>query len=170
MSVEVNHFYFSPGQKNSLSPDRLEEGVGHIKTIAKELGYDPFPMKLEFVPYQKMYEIGAYGLPGRFSHWTHGKEYERMKTMYEHGLSKIYELIINTNPSIAYLLENNSALEHMFVVAHCVGHADFFKNNRAYKGTDRQMDITSHLRADRIDAYEQEYGEKRVEKLLDAAL
>jgi len=65
-----------------------------------------------------MYEMGVYGIPGRFSHWTHGKAYWHMKTMYDYGLSKIYELVINTNPSMAFLLENNSDLENKMVMAH----------------------------------------------------
>ena len=66
-----------------------------------------------------MYEFGAYGLPGRFSHWTHGKAYYQMKTMYDYGLSKIYELVINTNPVLR--LPDGAerlVLQNKLVVAH----------------------------------------------------
>src|SRR3712207_7928448 len=59
-----------------------------------------------------MYEIGSYALPGRYSHWTFGKAYHRMKTMYDFGLSKIYEVVINTNPSYGFLLETNSPVQN----------------------------------------------------------
>ena len=62
-----------------------------------------------------------------------------MKTMYDYGLTKIYELVINTNPSLAFLLENNSTLENKMVIAHVLGHTDFFKHNLYFGHTSRQM-------------------------------
>ena len=76
----------------------------------------------EVVPATMVYEFGAYGIPGRFSHWTHGKAYFHMKTMYDYGLSKIYELVINANPSQAFLLDTNDHLENKMVMAHVLGH------------------------------------------------
>ena len=86
----------------------LEEAIGKIWEIADRMGLDPYPVHFELVPATIMYEFGAYGLPGRFSHWTHGRAYQQIKTMYDYGLSKIYELVINTNPAYAFLLENNT--------------------------------------------------------------
>ncbi len=60
------------------------------------------------MPSEVLYEFGAYGMPGRFSHWTHGKMYQLQKTMYDYGLSKIYELVINNDPCYAYLMRSNS--------------------------------------------------------------
>lgn len=51
----------------------LEEAIGVIWDKAKEMGLDPFPTHFEIVPAAILYEFGAYLLPGRFSHWTHGK-------------------------------------------------------------------------------------------------
>ena len=67
------------------------------------------------------------------SHWTHGKAYYRMKTQYDYGLSKIYELVINSNPSYAFLMEANVLWQNKMIIAHVLGHTDFFKNN-AYFG------------------------------------
>ena len=89
------------------------------------------------VPATIMYEFGAYGLPGRFSHWTHGRAYQQIKTMYDYGLSKIYELVINTNPAYAFLLENNRVLQNKLVAAHVLGHVDFFKHNAYFEHTNR---------------------------------
>src|SRR4051812_29235216 len=133
-------------------------------------GLDPFPIHFEIVPAKVMYEIGAYGVPGRFSHWTHGKAFHQMKTMYDYGLSKIYELIINTNPAQAFLLEGNSLIQNKLVIAHVIGHSDFFKNNAFFQHTSRQMAETAGANAERIRAYEFKEGEEEVEKFLDAAL
>src|ERR671933_646905 len=75
----------------------LEQTLEQIWEVARRFGLDPFPTRFEIVPATVMYEIGSYALPGRYSHWTFGKAYHRMKTMYDFGLSKIYEVVINTN-------------------------------------------------------------------------
>ena len=80
----------------------LEDAIERVWNIAQDLGLRPFPTHYEIVPATVMYEIGSYGMPGRFSHWTHGKAYQVQKTMYDYGLSKIYELVINTNPCEAF--------------------------------------------------------------------
>jgi len=90
--------------------------------------------------------------------------------MYDYGLSKIYELVINTNPSLAFLLDNNSALENKMVIAHVLGHTDFFKHNMYFGHTSRQMVESVSLSADRIARYEFEHGTLAVERFLDAVL
>src|SRR5579884_2155381 len=102
----------------------IEKSIDQIFQIAERFGLDPFPMQFEVVPPTIMYEFGAYGLPGRFSHWTHGRSYQQIKTMYDYGLSKIYELVINTDPCFAFLLENNTILQNIVVAAHVLAHVD----------------------------------------------
>ncbi|MHB9092412.1 MAG: SpoVR family protein, partial [Chloroflexota bacterium] len=122
------------------------------------------------VPAHIMYEFGAYGLPSRFSHWTHGRTYQELKTMYDYGLNKIYELVINTDPCFAFLLESNSILQNKLVVAHVLAHADFFKNNVYFQQTDRDMLERAGVNADRIRRYEFQHGRLEVEQFLDAVL
>lgn len=148
----------------------LDTALGHITQIAKEFKLDPFPTQFEVVPPHIMYTIGSYGLPDRFSHWSHGRDYWKMKTSYDHGLSKIYEVVINADPSQAYLLENNSPLENKVVMAHVLGHTDFFKNNYLFKETRRDMPELASLHAKRIKNYEYKEGKEKVEKVLDAAI
>src|SRR4051812_33386464 len=114
---------------------KLEGWIEQLWGLAQENGLRPFPTHFELVPSAIMYEFGSYGMPGRFAHWTHGKAFNQMKTMYDYGMSKIYELVINTNPSLAFLMENNSVLENGFVAAHVFGHTDFFANNVHFAGT-----------------------------------
>ena len=154
----------------STELERLSEAIEVIWAESEKTGLDPFPIHFEIVPAKVMYELGAYGIPGRFSHWTHGKAFHQMKTMYDYGLSKIYELIINTNPAQAYLMEGNSLIQNKLVIAHVIGHSDFFKCNAYFQHTNRQMAETAGVTAERIRAYEREHGEKVVEEFLDAVL
>ncbi|HUE75868.1 MAG TPA: SpoVR family protein [Chloroflexota bacterium] len=149
---------------------RLEKALPDIWDTARRLGLDPFPVHFEMVPATIMYEFGAYGLPGRFSHWTHGRAYQQIKTMYDHGLSKIYELVINTNPAYAFLLENNSVLQNKLVAAHVLAHSDFFKHNAYFQSTNRQMVESVAVNSERIRRYEYDHGQEEVETFLDAVL
>jgi stage V sporulation protein R len=148
----------------------LEKSLEQIWDVAQRLGLDPFPTRFEIVPASVMYEIGSYALPGRYSHWTFGKAYHRMKTMYDFGLSKIYEVVINTNPSYGFLLETNSPIQNKMVMAHVLGHVDFFKNNVYFSKTNRRMVESVSTHSGRMTEYEFKYGRKSVEKFLDAVL
>src|SRR5437762_6735104 len=148
----------------------IAAAIEEIWEAGEQMQLDPFPIHFEIVPAKIMYEIGSYGLPGRFSHWTHGKAFHQMKTMYDYGLSKIYELIINTNPAQAYLMEGNSLIQNKLVIAHVIGHSDFFKNNAYFQHTSRQMAETAAVNAERIRSYEYHHGQEEVEKFLDAVL
>src|SRR5436189_2549873 len=149
----------------------LEKAVDQIWEIAtKKFGLDPFPTRFEIVPATIMYEVGSYALPGRYSHWTFGKAYHKMKTMYDFGLSKIYEVVINANPSYAFLLETNSLLQNKLVIAHVLGHVDFFKHNVYFSKTNRRMVDEAAIHARRMSEYEFTYGRKVVEEFLDSVL
>lgn len=153
-----------------IEAKQLEDAIAPIWEVAQGLGLDPFPVHFELVPASIMYEFGSYGLPGRFAHWSHGKMYHRMKTQYDYGLSKIYELVINTDPSYAFLMDANSVLQNKLVMAHVVGHCDFFKHNAYFAATNRHMVETASLNAGRIRKYEYEHGISKVERFLDAVL
>jgi len=148
----------------------LEAEIGQIWDKALALGLDPFPTHFEIVPAAILYEFGAYLLPGRFSHWSHGKAYYSMKTQYDYGLSKIYELVINNDPAYAFLLETNTLLQNKFVAAHVLGHTDFFKHNVHFANTNRQMLESTSQTAGRFRHHAFAEGERTVEQYLDAVL
>lgn len=148
----------------------LEAAIEHVHRVGRGMGLDPWPIHYEVVPATILYEFGAYVIPGRFSHWTHGKAYHQLKSSYDYGLSKIYELVINSDPAYAFLLDTNSLLHNKFVAAHVFAHVDFFKHNAYFAPTSKSMPETSNLNADRIRAYEFEHGADVVEKFLDQAL
>ena len=100
-----------------------------IIRIAEDLGLDWHPIDYEIIDYQEMLGAMAYvGLPTHYRHWSYGKEYERTHTLYNMGQTGLpYEMIINSNPSIAYLMRENALNIHILTMAHCVGHSDFFR-------------------------------------------
>src|SRR5260370_8023451 len=89
---------------------------------------------------------------------------------YDFGLSKIYEMVVNTNPSYAFLMEMNNLLQQTFVVAHVFGHTDFFKNNAYFQHNSRRMIDKVSIHAGRIAKYEFDHGKAEVEHFLDAVL
>jgi stage V sporulation protein R len=140
--------------KTSLPPYlRVEQE--RIERIAAEEGLDFFPVIFEMLSYDQMNEIASYGgFPNRYPHWRFGMEYERLSKSYEYGLSKIYEMVINSNPSYAYLLEGNSLLEQKLVMAHVMAHVDFFKNNYTFRATDLDAGGSAVDPVRRIDNYD----------------
>src|SRR5216684_4530504 len=150
--------------------EQLRDAIDQAWEEARNFGLDPFPTHFELVPASIMYEFASYSLPGRFSHWTHGKAYYRQKMQYDFGLSKIYEMVVNTNPSYAFLMEMNNLLQQTFVVAHVFGHTDFFKNNAYFQHTSRRMIDKVSIHAGRIAKYEFDHGKAEVEHFLDAVL
>src|SRR5699024_2598678 len=106
----------------------------------------------------------------RFTHWSFGKQFHRMKLQYDLGLSQIYELVINSDPCYAFLLDTNSLIQNKLIIAHVLAHCDFFKNNVRFSNTRRDMVESMTATAERIAAYEMEYGKEKVEQFLDAAI
>ncbi|HEY4554724.1 MAG TPA: SpoVR family protein [Bacillaceae bacterium] len=148
----------------------LEYAIAEITEIAAGLGLDFYPMRYEVCPADIIYTFGAYGMPTRFSHWSFGKQFFKMKLHYDFGLSKIYELVINSNPCYAFLLDSNTLIQNKLIVAHVLAHCDFFKNNARFKNTKRDMVESMAATAERVRQYEIEYGKKEVEEFLDAVL
>lgn len=148
----------------------LERSIDEITEIAKGFGLDFYPMRYEICPADIIYTFGAYGMPTRFSHWSFGKSFHRMKLQYDLNLSKIYELVINSNPCYAFLLDGNTLIQNKLIVAHVLAHCDFFKNNVRFSNTNREMVESMAASSERIRQYEIQYGKEAVENLLDAAL
>jgi stage V sporulation protein R len=145
----------------------FEERVAELETLARQQGLDFFPIVFEVVPQDIMTEIAAYGLPTRARHWSYGKVYQSQRLYGTMGLSKIYEIVLNSNPCLAFLLETNPEIANLLVVAHVFGHGDFFKHNLMFAGTKRHMINDAVEHALRIDGYIERYGLETVEHLMD---
>jgi stage V sporulation protein R len=146
----------------------IQEGIeGH----AVEMGFDFFPIVYEMCSHETISEVAAYGgFPTRYPHWSFGMEYERLAKGYGYGLQKIYEMVINTNPVYAYLLDTNGLVDQQLVIAHVCGHAHFFKHNYMFGPTNRKMldEMANH--AGRVRRYMQKYGVETVENFIDCCL
>ncbi|MEC1179731.1 SpoVR family protein [Metasolibacillus meyeri] len=148
----------------------LQKAIDEITEVATGFGLDFFPMRYEICPAEIIYTFGAYGMPTRFTHWSFGKQFHRMKLQYDLGLSQIYELVINSNPCYAFLLDTNSLTQNKLIIAHVLAHCDFFKNNARFSNTRRDMVESMTATAERITKYELLYGKDEVEQFLDAVL
>lgn len=149
---------------------KLHHAIAEITEIASGFGLDFFPMRYEICPADIIYTFGAYGMPTRFTHWSFGKQFHKMKVQYDFGLSQIYELVINSNPCYAFLLDTNSLIQNKLIIAHVLAHCDFFKNNVRFSNTRRDMVESMTATAERIANYEMIYGKEEVESFLDAVL
>jgi len=149
---------------------KLHHAIAEITEIASGFGLDYFPMRYEICPVDIIYTFGAYGMPTRFTHWSFGKQFHKMKIQYDFGLSQIYELVINSNPCYAFLLDTNSLIQNKLIIAHVLAHCDFFKNNVRFSNTRRDMVESMTATAERIADYEMTYGKEEVESFLDAIL
>ncbi|MDT8862062.1 SpoVR family protein [Alkalihalobacillus sp. MEB130] len=149
---------------------QLEHSIAEITEIAEGFGLDFYEMRYEICPAEIIYTFGAYGMPTRYSHWSFGKQFHKMKLQYDFGLSKIYELVINSDPCYAFLLDSNSLIQNKLIVAHVLAHCDFFKNNVRFSNTRRDMVESMSATAERIAHYEHVHGKEEVENFLDAVL
>ena len=137
----------------NITPE-LESYRKKICKIAEDVGLDFFETIFEMVTYEEMNRIAAYGgFPVRYPHWRWGMEYEQLSKSYDYGLSKIYELVINTDPCYAYLMEGNETIDQKLVMAHVYGHCDFFKNNQWFSQTSRKMMDEMANHATRVKRY-----------------
>lgn len=142
-----------------------------IQGYADEFGLDYFPQVFEMCDYDTINILAAQGgFPIRYPHWKFGMDYDQMSKGYRYGIQKIYEMVINTNPCYAYLLEVNNWLDQKLVMSHVYGHNDFFKNNMWFSGTNRKMMDVMANNGTKIRRYMEKYGQERVELFIDKIL
>ncbi len=152
-------------------PPHLSRWARHIEEAARSHGLDFFPLEFHLVEACDVNALAALGgFPVRYPSWRFGMEYERIEKAHGWGLSRIYELVINTDPVIAWLVRSNAESEQKLVMAHVCGHADFFRHNTWFADTDRRMLGTMARHAERIREHAEREGLERVETLLDTAL
>lgn len=154
----------------NLTPE-LERARVKILKIAESYGLDIFETIFELITYDQINQFAAYGgFPVRYPHWRFGMEYEQLSKSYEYGLSKIYEMVVNTDPCYAYLMEGNRMVDQKLVMAHVYGHCDFFKNNQWFAPTNRKMMDVMANHATRVRRYMDRYGVDVVEDFIDKIL
>jgi stage V sporulation protein R len=159
---------------SEFSLKELESWNEKIEACAIEMGLHFYPQEFEICSYEEMLGYEAYiGMPSHYPHWSFGKAFDRLHTYYRYNLTGLpYEMVINSNPCLAYLMRDNTLLLQILTIAHVYGHNDFFKNNRLFKVTEAELTIESFKNhAERIRRYIQDpsIGYLKVERVLDAA-
>ncbi|HET8655479.1 MAG TPA: SpoVR family protein [Longimicrobiaceae bacterium] len=153
-----------------LSPE-LRSLQQRVEGHARDCGLDFFETIYEVLDWEEINEVAAFGgYPARYPHWRFGMEYVELSRSYAYGLSKIYEMVINNDPTYAYLLAANHFMDQKLVMAHVCGHGDFFKHNFMFAGTNRKMldEMANH--ASRVRRYMERVGVEEVEGFLDRCL
>lgn len=154
-----------------MATDRTKDRFKEIEELAVAAGLEHYDVQFFEVPTSVIYEVASYGLPTRYSHWSFGRVYQYQKTQGEMGHSKIYELILNNNPSYAFLDTSNTETINLMIAAHCFGHSDFFANNIMFReASEENMVQVAKRHAELIDQYRKDYGDDEVDEWLDVAL
>lgn len=170
-----------PDDKSSISDpvgdhwtlDELIEWDEKIRELVDAFGLDCFEQEFEVCDHEQMLGYMAYhGMPAHYPHWSFGKSFERQKTMYDVQVSGLpYEMVINSDPSVAYLMRGNSLCLQILTMAHVYGHNDFFKNNFTFRHTNPTGLLSRiNVHGNRVRDYmaDPSIGLKRVEPVLDA--
>jgi len=144
-----------------------------IGEIADSYGLDTYPNQIEVIRSEQMMDAYAsVGMPLGYNHWSYGKQFLSVEQNYKRGaMGLAYEIVINSNPCISYLMEENTMTMQALVIAHaCYGHNSFFKGNYLFRTwTDADSIIDYLLFAKNyVQKCEERYGVETVEKLLDS--
>ncbi|HRR48434.1 MAG TPA: SpoVR family protein [Bacteroidales bacterium] len=148
---------------------RLIKIEDRIKQYVEEYGMKCLPVEFDIVPPQKMIEILAYRMPTNISNWKYGRDYERLKTVFDTVDPNLpLELVVHDNPSRAFLMNSNTLAVQVLVMAHVYAHVNFFTESKWY--VNFREDIVEVLAAaqKRFNDYERIYGLDEVEKTEDA--
>ena len=153
--------------------DLIEQYEYHIDRIAKDFRLDIYPNQIEVITAEQMMDAYAsIGMPINYTHWSFGKKFIQTEQQYRRGqMGLAYEIVINSNPCIAYLMEENTITMQALVMAHaCYGHNSFFKGNYLFQTWTDADSIIDYLvfAKNYISKCEQKHGEKEVEDILDS--
>ncbi|SMF01670.1 Stage V sporulation protein SpoVR/YcgB, involved in spore cortex formation [Alteromonadaceae bacterium Bs31] len=144
-----------------------------IGVIAQEFGLDTYPNQIEIISSEQMMDAYAsVGMPLGYNHWSYGKQFLSVEQSYKRGqMGLAYEIVINSNPCIAYLMEENSMMMQALVIAHaCYGHNSFFKGNYLFRAWTDATSIIDYLvfAKNYIARCEERHGVGAVEEILDS--
>jgi len=150
---------------------RWEDAVARVFDLAEAAGLKPCPIVFEEVPARLMEAVTAYGgLLNRYQHWTFGKAFQRIRLAHDFRLTRMYELVVNANPALAYLLDSNSEVENLVVTAHVVAHVDFFQQHYRFRGVPADMPDRLARLAPSLERARETLGPRAVEEWLEDAM
>ncbi len=151
----------------------IERYEREISRVAAEYGLDTYRHQIEIITAEQMMDAYAsIGMPVYYHHWSFGKHFLSTEKNYKRGqMGLAYEIVINSDPCIVYLMEENTMTMQALVIAHAAyGHNSFFKGNYMFRSWTSADAIVDYLVFARnvIAECEERYGEEEVERLLDA--
>jgi stage V sporulation protein R len=160
-------------ETSEWSFELIEQYDHAIAEIAAEYRLDTYPNQIEVISSEQMMDAYAsVGMPLGYHHWSYGKQFLNIEQSYNRGqMGLAYEIVINSNPCIAYLMEENTMTMQALVIAHaCYGHNSFFKGNYLFKTWTDADSIIDYLvfAKNYIAECESRYGIDEVETLLDS--
>lgn len=165
--------------RTDWTPELISRVYKEIEKIAEEEmelkpGVDFYPNSIEIISAEQMLDAySSIGLPIHYNHWSFGKDFLSNHRNYQKGRQGLaYEIVINTNPCISYLMEENDMLMQTMVIAHAaIGHNAVFKNNICFKQWTNAGSIIDYMifARDYVRQCEERYGPEEVEEVLDAA-
>ncbi|MCC6220958.1 MAG: SpoVR family protein [Deltaproteobacteria bacterium] len=159
----------------ALTIAELQEWDEKIRALVNRFCLKCYPQEFEICDHFDMIGYMAYsGMPSRYAHWSFGKSYEKQKTLYDYGVGGLpYEMVINSNPCLAYLMRDNTDLLQILTIAHVYGHNDFFANNFYFTSVIDAKYVIEMFKnhASRIRGYMEDpsIGQDAVEHLIDSA-
>ena len=153
--------------------ERLEQYHREIERVAGNFDLTTYPNQIEVITSEQMMDAySSVGMPIGYNHWSFGKKFIQTQQHYKRGqMGLAYEIVINSNPCIAYLMEENTITLQALVIAHaCYGHNSFFKNNYLFTTWTDADSIIDYLLFAKgfIAECEEKYGVDEVEDLLDS--
>ncbi|HSB95165.1 MAG TPA: SpoVR family protein [Spongiibacteraceae bacterium] len=153
--------------------DLIETYDREIGALAAEFGLETYPNQIEIISSEQMMDAyAASGMPVYYRHWSFGKHFLGIENNYSRGqMGLAYEIVINSNPCIAYLMEENTMTMQALVIAHaCYGHNSFFKGNYLFRTWTDADSIIDYLLFARnyIAKCEEKHGVDAVERILDS--
>jgi stage V sporulation protein R len=151
----------------------IEQYHEKIRAVAHRFALDTYPNQLEVITAEQMMDAYAsVGMPVNYRHWSYGKEFIATERSYRRGqMGLAYEIVINSDPCISYLMEENTTAMQALVIAHAAyGHNSFFKGNYLFRLWTDASSIIDYLVYARnyITECEEKYGMQQVEDILDS--
>ncbi|MGL6109004.1 MAG: SpoVR family protein [Rubrivivax sp.] len=153
--------------------DLIEQYHKVIRDTAARFGLDTYPNQLEIITAEQMMDAYAsVGMPVNYRHWSYGKEFIATEKNYKRGaMGLAYEIVINANPCISYLMEENTMAMQALVIAHAAyGHNSFFKGNYLFRMWTDAASIIDYLvyAKNYVAECEERHGLDAVESFLDS--
>src|SRR6266567_5665767 len=172
VAIQSNRLLYEGADWDFQTIQRINDAVEEI--ALKEMGLSVYMNQIEVISTEQMLDAySSIGMPLFYKHWSFGKQFARNEAMYRAGMQGLaYEIVINSNPCISYIMEENTATMQTLVIAHAAfGHNHFFKNNYLFRQWTDANGILDYLEFAKtyVAQCEERQGRLAVEQTLDAA-